>query len=70
MTTATEKMTWSQWNKIICSVATIERWKCCRALNQRPDLVVILVGRVRYRSDRKVRTTLRELNADGWMVTR
>jgi hypothetical protein len=69
MTTTTERMTWSEWNKVISGFTAAETWTCGRCLNQRSDLNVFIVGRVRFRADCKARTTIAELEADGWKKT-
>jgi hypothetical protein len=46
----------------------LETWECGRALNPRGDrLLVIKIGRTRWRSDTRRRTSVRKLREDGWL---
>jgi hypothetical protein len=56
------------WAQVVIQAAGAEVWACGRALNQRPPLTVLRVGRTRYRADRRVRTSAAELRADGWVL--
>ncbi len=54
------------WQQVLIKYDSTETWVSQLGLNPKPDLTVFLVGNTRYRADTRSKTSIAELNRDGF----